>query len=186
VAAGRDEIRDCCAVVERRLVEAARGGDRNLPLVAAAGAEAQPSDLAALVAGGLDFARTVGLARALMAVRWGFATPPRGGAEELTTWPDEAWMAIRLACLPWPLDDGSNVAVDGGVVRRLVTGDAATAVELALRRLRAAGIRPPLRAGIATPDTARRWAAALAFPISRGTARAMARRCDPNRRKENT
>lgn len=83
-------------------------------------------------------------------------------------------MALRLAHLPWPLDDIRSIAVDGSVLRRLTSGDGAAAVETALRRLRAAGLRPPLQGACADPATARSWAAALAFPIDRSCAKAMA------------
>jgi CRISPR-associated protein Csx17 len=81
--------------------------------------------------------------------------------------------------LPWPLPDGRRVGVDPAILRRLASGDAATALALALRRLRAAGLRVTVRAGIVPPDTARLWAAALAFPIRRDTAERMAQRLDP-------
>ena len=83
-------------------------------------------------------------------------------------------MALRLAHLPWPLDDGRSIGTDGSVLRRLMAGDGAAAVETALRRLRAAGLSPPLRGAFAEPAIARLWAAALAFPIDRPCADAMA------------
>jgi CRISPR-associated protein Csx17 len=107
-----------------------------------------------------------------------------GTAAGAPSWPDEPWIAIRLACLPWPLDERRTVPVDDAVVRRLRAGDAAAAVEIALRRLRAAGLRAPIRAAIADPATAQLWGAALAFPISRRAARVMARRFDPTTQKE--
>ena len=51
-------------------------------------------------------------------------------------------------------------------------------------RLRAAGIYPTVRVASASPDTARLWAAALAFPISRHTAMDFVRRLDPHSLKE--
>ena len=94
-------------------------------------------------------------------------------------------MALRLACLPWPITEGSTVHSDEAMVRRLVAGDGAAAVDLALRGLRAAGLRPPLQAACADPATAHRWAAALAFPINQRWARAMARHFTASTRKEN-
>ena len=93
-------------------------------------------------------------------------------------------MALRLACLPWGLDENRAIPVDAAMVRRLIAGDGAAAVEVALRRLRAAGLRPPLQGACVGPATARRWVAALAFPISHGSARAMARCFEPNSQKE--
>ena len=71
---------------------------------------------------------------------------------------------------------GATIATEPAMFRRLASGDAAGAVELALRRLRASGFRPPLAAAIADPTTARRWAAALAFPIAPAVAAAIADR----------
>ncbi len=185
VATGRDDLSDCGAIVERRLIEAAEQGHRHLPLVAARGAAARPADLAELIAGRVDLARTVALARALMALRWNKPTTYMTAAGGASIWPDEPWMAIRLACLPWPLDEQRVVPVDDAIVRRLRAGDAAAAVGISLRRLRAAGLRAPLRAAAADPATVQLWAAALAFPISQRTALAMAQRFDPQQRREN-
>lgn len=184
VAGGRDLVADLGAIVLRRLVEGAQRGDRRLALVSASGYEASPGDLAALIAGAVDVDRVLRLARALMAVRWrrcrGSLVVPPGP----TTWPDEAWMALRLSSLPWSLGDDQLLAPDEAMVRRLTAGDGSSAVELALRRLAAAGLRPPLRAAFTDATTARLWAAALAFPISKRTARALARRFESPNPKE--
>ncbi len=182
VMAGRSGMDDAIALVERRLIEAGQKGQRRLPLVAARRAAAGLSDLAALVSGEVDLDRTLALARAFMAIdgqAWA-AAPQPPQSPGITNWPDDAWLAIRLAMLPWPLPDGRCIHVDPAIVRRLASGDAASAVELALRRLRAAGLRPTVRMGMASLQTARLWAAALAFPISRNTAKYMVRRLDPN------
>lgn len=179
---GRRGLDDAIALVERRLIEASQRGERRLPLVAAYRAAAHPADLAALLAGAVDLDRTLALARALMALdpqRWAMhpvppASPVGGGQ------PDDAWLAVRLAFLPWPLKDGRRIGTDPAIFRRLAGGDAATAVQLALRRLRAAGISATVRAATASPDTARLWAAALAFPISRDTAETFLFRLDPS------
>jgi CRISPR-associated protein Csx17 len=178
VMTGRDSTTDCIALVERRVLEAT--ASRRLSLVAAPGYAAGLADLAELISGNVDFDCVMTLARALMAVRW------RGDAERPRTryyrgdWPDEAWMAIRLAHLASPLDKDRSTAVDGAIVRRLDSGDASAAVELALRRLRSAGLRPPLVTATTSPERARLWAAALAFPIDSRAARAMASRFAPS------
>jgi CRISPR-associated protein Csx17 len=173
VMTGRDALADLVALVERRLIEATQRGQRALPLVARHGAGAHLSDLAAFIEGRLDVPRTLWLARALMAVRWDEARPvrriPRPGSL-----PEEAWQALRLCGLPFDIA-GRRVPIDAGMVRRLASGDAAGAIAIALRRLRAAGLRPPIVTGSADPSTARRWAAALAFPIDPAVAEAMAR-----------
>jgi len=182
VLLGRSGLQDACALVLRRQIEAAQQGDRHLPLVAARGAAAHPSDLAALVAGEVDLDRTLALARALMALdaaRWATCPLPLARPRARRV-PDDAWLAIRLATLPWSLPDGRDPGGDPAILRRLVAGDATAAVELALRRLAGAGIHATVRTAAASSETAARWAAALAFPIHRDTAVAFLHRLDPH------
>ncbi|HVO26924.1 MAG TPA: type I-U CRISPR-associated protein Csx17 [Candidatus Margulisiibacteriota bacterium] len=184
---GRAGLDDAIAMVDRRLVEAAQAGERRLPLVAARHAAALPDDLATFLAGEIEPDRTLALARALMALdagRWAKAPCPARTPEPRGAMPDEAWLAIRLALLPWPLPDERVINVDPAILRRLDCGDVPSAIELALRRLRAAGIAATVRTGMVAPDTARRWAAALAFPITQHTAATFVRRLDPNTMKE--
>ena len=177
---------DAVAVVERRLMEASQRGSRHLPLKAAPGAAAQEADLFDLLTGRVDIDRTLAMARALMALdRRAWAEHPVAMASRPAShWPDDAWLAIRVCMLPWPLDTRAGSTLDIGsdpaIVRRLVAGDAGSAIDLALRRLRAAGIRSTIRAGTVSPDIARLWAAALAFPITQRTARRFLRHLDPN------
>ncbi|MGI5862867.1 MAG: type I-G CRISPR-associated protein Cas8g1/Csx17 [Myxococcales bacterium] len=180
VVIGRDPVADALALVQRRLIEGAQKGCRHLPLQAAFRAAAHPADLARLVAGELDLAKTLALGRALGALdaaAWARQPlPPRAPASGLL--PDEAWIALRLATLPWPLEK-RDPGGDPAIVRRLAAGDASGALEVALRRLRAAGIGFSLRAGDGPPETARLWGAALAFPINLPTAKSFADRIDP-------
>jgi CRISPR-associated protein Csx17 len=186
VMQGRRGIDDAIALVERRLIEAAQRGERHLPLQTATRTAAHPTDLAAFIAGAVDVERVFALGRALMALDrelWPQQCIPLNRPQR-SDWPDDAWLTIRLAMLPWPLPDGWRIGVDPAILRRLESGDAATAVELALRRLRAAGVYPAVRAASVSPETARLWAAALAFPISRRTAMDFVRRLDPQSLKE--
>lgn len=180
---GRDGLADAIAMLERRLVEPATAASRRFPLVPDPRAAAQPADLSEWLAGRVDPHRTLALARALMALdrrRWAsqpaVVSRPSGGEP----WPDDAWLVLRVAHLAGPLPDGRQVPCDPAILRRLASGDAATAVTLALRRLQAAGLRSSVRAASAAPDIARRWAAALAFQIDPHTASRFARRLDPH------
>ena len=183
---GRNGLDDAIAVIDRRLVEAAQRGVRRLPLVAAYRAAAPIADIARFIAGELDVDRTLQLARALMALdkaAWSrSACPPRFIWR--SEFPDDAWLLIRLTFLPWALPDGRSIGTDPAILRRLITGDAAAAVELARRRLQAAGITTPIRAATASTEIAKRWAAALAFPITRQAAGNLVKRLDPNNIKE--
>jgi CRISPR-associated protein Csx17 len=175
VMRGRDPLSDLVTLVERRLVEASQRGSRTLPLVARRGTGAGLDDLAAFLAGEVDAERVVAIGRALMAVDWGRVRPPRGRFASHGPRPDEPWEALRLCMLPFPVRERA-IATEPGLFRRLASGDTAGSVELALRRLRASGFRPPIAAAAADPATARRWAAALAFPIDPAVAFAMAAR----------
>lgn len=175
VMTGRAPIGDLIALVERRLIEASQRGDRTLPLVAAYGAGARLNDLARFLEGEVDVERVVALGRALMALNWKHVHLPRARVEPGGSRPDEAWDTLRLCALPFPVDD-RTVATEPAMFRRLASGDVSGAVDLALRRLRSSGLRPPLAAVIADPASARRWAAAFAFPIDRAAASTMAER----------
>ncbi|MEO2014021.1 MAG: type I-U CRISPR-associated protein Csx17 [Fuerstiella sp.] len=181
VATGRDAIVDCGAVVLRRFCDS--DDSARLPLQAAAKCDASLSDLASLIDGHADLARVLKLARALMAIDWRawnkdpFAHKPRQPRSR--EHPDEAWLALRLACLPWKLGD-LDIKAEPSMVRRLLAGDGTAAVAIAKRRLWATGLRIPFEAALADDETARLWAAALAFPVSKATAERAVRILFPN------
>ena len=184
---GRRGLDDTVALVERRLLETSQREGRHLPLKAAPRASAGIADITALLAGDVDLDRTLTLARALMAldrkawVKQYIPVEPTSGLD----WPDDAWLAIRLCTLPWPLKTRSgfelDIGTDPAMIRRLAIGDVATSVAIALRRLGAAGVRCTVRTGVVSPEIARLWAAALAFPITRRTAGRFLRRLDPSK-----
>ena len=187
---GRRGLDDAIALVERRLVEASQHEGRHLPLKDAPHAAAGMADLANLVSGLVDLDRTLTLARALMALdrkQWA-ERPVFLDALSSSDWPDDAWLAIRLCLLPWPLETPSgfklDVGADPAIVRRLAAGDTASASRIALRRLSAAGVRCTIRMAAVSSETAQRWAAALAFPITMGTAKQFLYRLDPSKNKE--
>lgn len=186
---GRRGLDDAIALVERRLVETAQHEGRHLPLKAAPRAAAGMADLANLVSGVADLDRTLTLARALMALdckRWA-ESPVFLDFPSSSDWPDDAWLAVRLCLLPWPLETPSgfkfDIGADPAIVRLLSAGDAASASRIALRRLSAAGVRCTVRTAAASSETARRWAAALAFPITMGTAKRFLYRLDSSKER---
>lgn len=183
VASGRDAIRDLASVVERRLIEAGTNGERRSRLIAAPGCGARLDDLAAFLAGQLDVEKIAGLARAFMAIRWdrwrSEYLPKQSPQTKHDAQPDEAWLAIRLACLPFALGPGQDIPADERVVRLLNADNASRAIEIARNRIRAVGIRPPFQFGTADAGTARLWAAALAFPIDHRTAMNLVSILDP-------
>jgi CRISPR-associated protein Csx17 len=185
VMTGREPLSDLVALVERRFVEASQRGSRTLPLVAQNGAGARLDDLARFLAGEIDVKRTLALGCSLMALDWKRVRLPRVHFDSHGDRPDEAWEALRLCGLPFAVRE-RTIATEPAMFRRLASGDSAGAVELALRRLRASGLRPPLVAGIADALTARRWAAAFAFPIEPAVVSAMANRFESPIAQETT
>ncbi|HOW48043.1 MAG TPA: type I-U CRISPR-associated protein Csx17 [Rubrivivax sp.] len=181
VMEGRNGVDDAIAVLQRRLVETGGEALRSFGLRPAPRAHAALSDLGAWLQGNVDADRTLALARALMALDYGLWAEQWAriqAAPRVSIWPDEAWLCIRLACSPWPLPDGRVPPCDPALMRRLAAGDPGSALQLALRRLRAAGVRHGIRVTTASPATARLWAAALAFPITQTTAEHILQRLD--------
>lgn len=90
-----------------------------------------------------------------------------------------------ILMLPWPLDTFKgfklDIGADPAILRHLAAGDATRAFVLASRRLAAAGVRSAVRTCVANRNTARLWAAALAFPITGKTARLFLNRLDPSK-----
>lgn len=171
VMSGHAPIRDLAAIVLRRLIESDIKGERRSRLVAAPGCGARLDDLAQFMSGKVDLNMLLGLARTFMAIKWDQWKPehfPKTASSNEV--PEECWLAVRLACLPWPLSGNKDIPADQRVVRLLNSGDAGRAVEIARNRLHSVGIRPPLQAGVSDAASARRWAAALAFPIDHQTA----------------
>jgi len=179
IATGRDPVRDLAALVERRLIESGMKGQRDSRLVAARGCGARLDDLAQFLNGSLDIDKLLGLACAFMAIRWNRWN--EGGPSPLFSGliPDEPWLAIRLANLPGNWINDQHIPAEARIVRLLMSGDSSRAIDIACNRLRSAGIRPPLQAGMTDAVTARLWAAALAFPIDWKTASMIAQLLDP-------
>ena len=171
VVSGRDPIADCAAIVERRLIEAGMKGERRLKLVSPFGAAARLDDLALFLGGHIDVQRVFDLARALMAVKWdSWQRRSQTGIVHSKESPSEAWLALRLACLAWPLADGHDIPAEPSIIRRLLAGDGPGAMQRAITRLTSAGIRSPLQTAITDFPTAKLWASALVFPIDRFSA----------------
>lgn len=183
---GRNGVDDAIAILVRRSIEASQSGTSESALIGGRHAFAAVGDLTALLSGIVDLDRTLSLARALMAVdsRAWARRPAAPRAAPAGDSPDDGWLAIRLAQLPWSLPSGQRVGHDPAILRRLETGDAAGAFAIARRRLCAAGVRPAVASVTVPPATARLWAAALAFPITKKTADDFLARLDPNAQKE--
>lgn len=169
VLRGRSGEADAQAVLIRRLIEATQLGRRRFPLKAASNAAAQLQDIQSLILGEADFDRTMKLAQALMALdreAWASSNIRIARNTHDRSFPDDGWLAIRTALSPWALPSGKIIGADPAILRKLMTGDATAAFEIARRRLLGAGISTALRRTAVPAAAARRWAAALAFPLS--------------------
>src|SRR5206468_2317424 len=141
-------------------------GQRRSRLVAVQGCGARLADLARFLSGAVDLDKLLGLARAFMAIKWDqWTRDHRLRTASTTDVPEETWLAVRLACLPWPLTRDKDISADPRIARLLSGAEGSRAIEIARTRLRCAGIRPPMQAGVTDAASARLWAAALAFPI---------------------
>ena len=169
---GRDLAADLAAVVQRRLLEAASSRSALVPLRAPFGVPMR--DIQAFLAGDVDEARLSLLARALMALRW--LTPearePAAALMATAAEPEEGhdpspvYALFRLALPSIRLRDDLLPRTDRSIVRRLVAGNVDAAAQVAVMRLRAAGVTPRVRRAVGSADYGRRLAASLALPVS--------------------
>ncbi len=165
---GIDGLNDALSLLHRQLIESTQDGSRHHTVFPFKGTGARLADLAAFVSQELDNHRLFTLARALMAVRLkrdqplSFAETPSYNSDRQ---PDPAWQILRLGFSPYQLNNGFHIPADAAVLRRLASGDAAGAFEIAQRRLRGLGEQTSLSMASTTPQAASLWAAALAFPI---------------------
>lgn len=181
VCSGIDLERDCISLLRRRVLHAHSGSRTGagreahrlgvLPLVAAAACTARLWAIEAFLATSTNDAKILGLARAFMALRWRDwdddvlkqpTTPPASAR------PHALHALFRLAHLPYELRRGADrvaIPVEPSVTHRLASGDLPGAADAALRRLRASGLRPVIRAGAGDASLARRLAASLAFAL---------------------
>lgn len=187
VITGNNFLSDFSDVVRRRLIEAERNSQRVLPLVAFPHCGARLEDIERFIAGAVDDRKVFALSRALMALRWDLLRPEHLPVSMIARFgtksdqiPDEAWLMLRLVHLPRALRDGRKIPVEPAIVRLLQSNSADRAIDIAIRRLRSVGIRPPLRFGNADRVTANRWAAALVFPLNPGSVQLAAEFVDPS------
>lgn len=169
VVCSTDDLeRDCIALVRRRVQVAPNLASRGLGLFGARGAEAALEDVMAFLAGQVDDARVLALARPLMALAWWDpGRPPVQGPPPQAI--DAAYAIMRIAHLSEPLDRGRGekvtICLDPAPVARLAAGDLSAAAAICLQRLRASGLSPKVAIVAGTTRYARRLAASLAFPI---------------------
>jgi CRISPR-associated protein Csx17 len=176
VCHGLEPERDLLALLQRRALP--HYSENHLALVGRPHFCAAPFDLAALLAGQVDLRRTLKLVRTLLALdRWNL----RGvGFNTRKADLPSIYALFRLVTLPWPLERGGSevpVRFDPTIIARLTNGSSDSlraAGEMAIRRLKAAGLTPVIRQIVGDDAFARRIALSLAFPISKSTAEQLA------------
>jgi CRISPR-associated protein Csx17 len=174
VCHGLEPERDLLALIQRRSVQSGE----HLALIGHPCFCAAPSALAALLAGNVDLRKTLQLARALLALDRRHLPIPKSPARFVDLPP--IYSLFRLVTLPWPLEiQGSTIPVrfDPATITRLASGGGESlraAGEMAIRRLKAAGLSPVIRQIAGDAALARRIALSLAFPISQNTAARLA------------
>ncbi|WP_182867232.1 type I-G CRISPR-associated protein Cas8g1/Csx17 [Rhodopirellula sp. JC639] len=186
---GLDLERAMLAVVQRRLLALGRGAAtkgadhaRYFPLrLSHHRLGARLSDIEAFLQRRVDDGRLLSMARGMMSVRW-----PRLSIEENNKDPSQdplgglaTFGVLRLALPTGPVALSATnqhaVRVNPIVFHRLSTGDLSRAIDLAMRQLSAAGLRPRVRIAIGSSDYARRLASAMAFGLSDQTFARLAR-----------
>ncbi|HSQ40661.1 MAG TPA: type I-U CRISPR-associated protein Csx17 [Fibrobacteraceae bacterium] len=173
VTHGRSADQDLIELLNRRYLESIQSNERHPQIIARRGLEATLPDLSAWIDGCVDRERCVQLARAFMAIEWWKRNeyhPVRSCGKD---WPEDAWCALKLCALPWELDSDKEIPLDPAILRRLQSGNGEEALRLSLRRLQAHDIRPALGVPFVDPEVVLHWASALAFPISKNTARSL-------------
>ncbi len=175
VCSGLDLAKDCVSMVTRRVMMAgrrardARYPEGSLPLRAPRSCCASLADVMLFLDGATNDRQILGLARALMALDWASSRREPQFDQERSSRIDADYALIRLAHAPDGVLRGTErvvVALDPETSRRLVAGDLAGAGAVAIRRLRASGLRPVVHVLAGDATRARRIAASLAFPIA--------------------
>lgn len=153
------------AVLERRCLDARRLGLSGLPL--AGSRSARLDDVSAFIYDELNEAKLEALLWGLNAVR----IPSHDFFGDRRPRLPAAYGLLKLVHLPHPLQispEAVPVAIpqEPEIVRLAAAGRMAEATRLAAQRLRGSGLKPAVGGLHETPQTARRLAAALLFPVS--------------------
>jgi CRISPR-associated protein Csx17 len=155
-------------IMQRRLLW--KKSSESFPLGPLGHVGIQLADLQAFFDHTIDDNLIMSLIRPFMAIRkpseiqWQFKDSSGVRAGDLSI-----FALLKLCHLPWAIPLGESeitVRTDPGIIARLEAGDLPQAVAIALRRLRASGLRPHIVTALGSPGQSRRLAAALAFPIT--------------------
>lgn len=182
---GDNLVDDLIALAIRRSIDPSPSARGTLGLASPPGANVSIADLAVFLDGHLDDRRIVALAWPLLAIRWRAFKPPSFRSESPTVALSSNVTAFALfrsaALMAPPLDHNAEYPrVDPSMLRALEGGDSVRASGIAVRRLRAVGLKPKLGFVSVSPRSARRLLASLMMPLSQRDARAIARQVFSN------
>lgn len=165
-----DLARNLAAVLDRRLMEAERNNIEHLPLEAKR--QATPSDVAAFIAGAVDDERLEDLLWGTLLINWHHIKPytPKVKGNDLLNLP-RVYALLKLLYLPkaqaLPTANGRPLWPEASILAALRSRDVDRALEVAARRLRAAGHMPLApNASWSTATSPTRLAAALLIPLA--------------------
>lgn len=197
VCVANDFGRDAIALMRRRIITAHRDLADYFPMIPASAVASSLQDIHAFLDDDVDCSRLLALARPLMALDWTAFSQKTDEVRERLGFPDRraereaagslALFGLLRLCHHWepvpvptpkqePIrgESGDEAAwldrpirVEPAIHQRLAAGDLRSAVQLAVRRARASGLRAHLTDAVGDAALARRLAAALAFPIDR-------------------
>ncbi|MCY4414904.1 MAG: type I-U CRISPR-associated protein Csx17 [Chloroflexi bacterium] len=166
-----DALSNMLAVLERRCLEGKMASLHHPPLEASSFAGLD--DVTAFLNGAVDVQRMVELALPLSCVRHRSPPSPGGQRQNLPVALPAAYAVMKLTLLPGrficpPFDIAeADIWMDPAMIAMLRAGRVQNAYQVALRRLRAAGLPPTLSSTPGISDRSeqgRRLAAALLFP----------------------
>lgn len=161
------------AVLQRRIVEAVRHGERaddgTLVFPGTSVLAASLGDVGAFMRGETDDERISALTRGLVLLDWGKVQQEKAGAKlqrgSNDPLPDAMFSLLKLCHTPWPIR-GSHVRLEPTIARLIAGGRAADATKHASRRLIGSSLPPAIRVVSCNAEAARRTASALVFPLA--------------------
>ncbi|MBL8857026.1 MAG: type I-U CRISPR-associated protein Csx17 [Planctomycetes bacterium] len=176
-------VENLLAVIEREEIESSRDGEPQAPTRRPFAAEL--GALQAFIDDRIDDARLERLLRGLALVDFGHTVPPPEVYGRAGDMPSAAFGVLALVYSREPRP-GVRLPRTAGMIPRAASGDLVSAVAMATRRLRGAGLEPRVELLHEPRARALRTAAALAFPLgSRALSRLAQRILVPTSKEQN-
>ncbi|MEX1028059.1 MAG: type I-U CRISPR-associated protein Csx17 [Candidatus Paceibacterota bacterium] len=192
-----DLQRDAIRILRRRLIIATQNGNQFFPLTSVPSTEASLTDILALLAGQVNEAKVLALARPLMALDWRQVDEQRMSIRQALGTPTlqedsraadslgiyglfrlgHHWRSIETPVNPsnWSYVEHA-VRLAPPILTHLTQGNLATATKLAVHRLKVSGLMPHVRIAVGDRQFAARLAMSLVFPISQANVRSLSHR----------